>query len=111
MTATALLSPLRGSKTGPGLAAYLEHVQSRILLESRMCSLPSGFLDPSTKRALLSTVLTELIKKQDGVLLEIGFDELVHAGGVKELAGLYELYNRVSSVDLVYSAYQAYILV
>jgi hypothetical protein len=76
-----------------------------------MCTAPVGFLDPSTKRALLATVLDELIKKKDAVLLDIGFDELVQEGAVKELTGMYAMYKRVSSADLVYGAYQEYILV
>lgn len=106
-----MVQPLRGTKNGAGLESYLAYVQSRIALESSICS-SDGFIDSSTKRALLSTVLeAELVKRHDAALLDIGFDALLQQANIKDLKILYSLFSRVGSLDLLHDAYQAYILV
>lgn len=85
---------------------YLRHCESRLTQELERCV---HYLDPGTRKALISTVEERLLERHSGALLEKGFDALMDRHCTEDLARMYTLYGRVGALDLLRQALSQYI--
>jgi cullin-4 len=88
------------------IADYLAHVEERLVQEEQRVT---HYLEPSTRRPLLTSVENALIASHAEGILQKGFDRLVEQGRVADLARLYGLYSRVQSLPLVRVAFNTHI--
>lgn len=88
------------------MADYLAHAEERLVQEEQRVT---HYLEPSTRRPLLTAVENALIAAHADGILQKGFDRLVDQGRVADLARLYTLFSRVQSLPLVRVAFNTHI--
>jgi len=85
---------------------YLLHCDTRFQEESERCA---HYLDPATRKALISVVERELLERHTQAILEKGFAALMAAHRLPDLKRMHTLFARVGRLDLMKAALSDYI--
>ncbi|XP_078436854.1 cullin4 isoform X2 [Wolffia australiana] len=85
---------------------YLKHVETRLLEEHERCLL---YLDASTGKPLVATVERQLLNCHVSAILDKGFTLLMSGSRVGDLKRMYNLFQRVNSLELLRQALSTYI--
>lgn len=88
------------------VADYLKHVECRLVEENDRVL---HYLDPQTKKPLISWVEKQLLEQHIQALLSKGFAVLMTERRHADLARMYSLFARVSGLDKLKAAFNAYI--
>lgn len=78
------------------VAEYLKHVEKRLVDESDRVH---HYLEPSTKKLLISTVESQLIESHVAAIITKGFDNLMINNRTEDLLRMYGLFARVTVLD------------
>ncbi|KAJ3208796.1 Cullin-4 [Entophlyctis luteolus] len=85
---------------GSSVASYLEYVDRRLEEEKIRCSGTAaigGYLSIATRKGILTILERVLIERCQSILLEKGFDELIHGGLTESLARMYSLFSKTAA--------------
>ncbi|KAJ3347769.1 Cullin-4 [Entophlyctis luteolus] len=85
---------------GSSVASYLEYVDRRLEEEKIRCSGTTaigGYLSIATRKGILIILERVLIERCQSILLEKGFDELIHGGLTESLARMYSLFSKTAA--------------
>ncbi|CAM9609123.1 unnamed protein product [Ectocarpus sp. 13 AM-2016] len=85
---------------------FLQHVEERLQQEADRASL---YLDSSTRKLLVTTAESQLLKPHTQALLERGFGSLMDSQRLPELKVMYQLFQRVQALDELKAAMTAYV--
>eukprot|EP01052_Picozoa_sp_SAG31_P012235 SAG31_NODE_710_length_12681_cov_5.880277_6_plen_574_part_00 len=89
-----------------GVAEYLRHAEARLAEENNRIAL---YMDPSTRKPLITIVEDRMLKQNLGALLAKGFDRIMSDNHVNDLARMYSLFSRVSGLGKLRSAFSTYV--
>ncbi|GLC45097.1 hypothetical protein PLESTB_001467900 [Pleodorina starrii] len=86
--------------------AYLRHCETRLSEEYERSS---EYLDPSSRRPLISAVEAQLVGRHTGPLLERGLGPLLDGHRLADLGRLYGLLSRVAAADCLRLAFREHV--
>ncbi|KAJ8329818.1 hypothetical protein O5D80_002012 [Batrachochytrium dendrobatidis] len=81
------------------VSSYLIQVSNRLEQETQRCSPGEGYIDPLTRKKLVLTLEDELLRQHATLLLDVGFDQLVAAQRIDDLALFYKLLERIGMLE------------
>jgi cullin-4 len=88
------------------VAEFLVHVENRLNEESGRVAM---YMDPGTRKPLISMVETRLLQQNLRAILEKGFVGIISDHNVEDLARMYKLFARVSGLDNLKAAFAAHV--
>ncbi|CAN6847655.1 unnamed protein product [Brassica oleracea] len=85
---------------------YLKHVEGRLHEENERCIL---YIDPSTRKPLISTIEKQLLERHTIAILDKGFTPLMDGRRTEDLQRMYTLFSRVNALESLRQALSSYI--
>ncbi|KAH9606913.1 hypothetical protein KSS87_009308 [Heliosperma pusillum] len=85
---------------------YLKHVETRLHEEQERCLL---YLDPSTRKPLITTAEKQLLERHISAILDKGFMLLMDGSRIEDLRRMYNLFGRVNDLESLRQGLSSYI--